>query len=74
MIRIAFFDIDGPILKIGSKQPSANTLYTLNKLKEKEILLCMATGRSYPVIPHFENIAFDILLTFNKFAQEFSHF
>lgn len=34
-------------------------------LKKKGILLCMATGRSYPEIPHFDGVDFDILSTFN---------
>lgn len=65
MIKIAFFDVDGTLLKIGCKEPSQNTILALRKLKEKGVLLCMATGRSYPSIPHFEGIVFDILLTFN---------
>ena len=65
MIKVAFFDIDGTILKFGYKEPSDKVVYTLNSLKEKGILLCMATGRSYPTIPHFKNIKFDIYLTFN---------
>lgn len=65
MIKIAFFDVDGTLLKIGCKEPSKNTITALKKLKEKGILLCMATGRSYPNIPYFKDIEFDILLTFN---------
>ncbi|HGM1135855.1 TPA: HAD family hydrolase [Clostridioides difficile] len=65
MIKIAFFDIDGTLLKIGSKEPSKKTISALKQLQEKGILLCMATGRSYPAIPTFEGIDFDVLLTFN---------
>ena len=56
MIKIAFFDVDGTLLKIGCKEPSKNTITALKKLKEKGILLCMATGRSYPNIPYFKDI------------------
>jgi len=65
MIKIAFFDIDGTLLKPGHQEPSENTVLTLKQLKENGILLCMATGRSYTFIPHFPDIAFDVLLTFN---------
>ena len=65
MIKIAFFDVDGTLLKMGGKEPSKKTISTLKQLQKKGILLCMATGRSYPVIPNFEGIDFDVLLTFN---------
>ena len=65
MIKIAFFDVDGTLLKIGSKEPSKNTVLTLKKLKDNGVLLCMATGRSYPSIPRFKDIEFDVWLTFN---------
>ena len=65
MIKIAFFDIDGTLLKMGAEEPSENTILALRRLRERGVLLCMATGRSYPSIPHFENIEFDVLLTFN---------
>mgnify|MGYP002517830110 CR=1 FL=1 len=65
MVKIAFFDIDGTLLKLGRKELSPNTLAALQMLQHNGILLCMATGRSYPGIPHFDGIAFDIYLTFN---------
>lgn len=65
MIKIAFFDIDGTLLKLGCKELSPNTLGALQQLQRSGILLCMATGRSYPAIPHFDGIKFDIYLTFN---------
>ena len=65
MIKIAFFDVDGTLLKIGSKAPSKLTIETLQKLQENGVLICMATGRGYPSVPHFEGITFDVLLTFN---------
>ena len=45
-IKIAFFDIDGTLLQLGKKIPSEKTVYALNELKKKGVLLCMATGRS----------------------------
>lgn len=65
MIKIAFFDIDGTILRFGHKELSEKTVHTLASLKKNGILLCMATGRSYTVIPRFQGIVFDVLLTFN---------
>ena len=65
LIKIVFFDIDGTLLKKGQTQLSNKTAYTLKSLQQKGILLCMATGRSYTAIPHFDAIEFDILLTFN---------
>ena len=65
MIKIAFFDVDGTLLKVGSKEPSKNTILALKQLKENGVLLCMATGRSYPSIPRFKDIEFDVWLTFN---------
>lgn len=60
-----FFYIDGTLLKLGKKIPSEKTVYALNELKKKGILLCIATGRSSLMIPKFENINFDVYITFN---------
>lgn len=65
MIKIAFFDVDGTLLKLGSKGPSFQTVQTLQQLQAKGILLCMATGRGYLSVPHFEGVDFDLWLTFN---------
>ena len=65
MIKIAFFDIDGTLLRFGHKELSPQTAYALKQLQHNGILLCMATGRSYPSIPHFKGIEFDVFLTFN---------
>ena len=65
MIKIAFFDIDGTLLKMGNKEPTDKTVKALNSLRQNGILLCMATGRGYLSIPKFKDITFDVLLTFN---------
>ena len=54
MIKIAFFDVDGTLLKLGSKEPSPKTVQALQQLQANGVLLCMATGRGYLSIPHFE--------------------
>lgn len=65
MIKIAFFDVDGTILKLGHKELSENTVLALRQLRENGILLCMATGRGWTTIPHFKDIEFDLFVTFN---------
>ena len=65
MIKIAFFDVDGTLLKLGSKELSDKTREALTLLRQNNILLCMATGRGYLSVPHFQGIVFDVLLTFN---------
>lgn len=65
MTKIAFFDIDGTILPLGNRKPSDKTVYALNKLQENEVILCMATGRSVLSMPRFDEITFDVFMTFN---------
>lgn len=60
MIKIAFFDIDGTLLKMGCKEPTDKTVKALNSLHQNGILLCMATGRGYLSIPKFKDITFDV--------------
>lgn len=64
-IKIAFFDIDGTLIDMNKKHISEKTLEALIRLKENNIILCMATGRSPLALPHFEEIEFDAFLTFN---------
>ena len=65
MIKIAFFDVDGTLLKMGHKELSERTLHTLISLRQNGVKLCMATGRGYLSAPRFPGIDFDALLTFN---------
>ena len=64
-IKIIFFDIDGTLIDFTKKRISEKTLETLVRLKEKGIILCLATGRSPMTLPDFKGIAFDVFLTFN---------
>lgn len=64
-VKIIFFDIDGTLKDMSKQGISEKTLYTLNKLKENGIKICIATGRSPMYLPHFEGIEFDAFLTFN---------
>ena len=63
--KIAFFDIDGTLLPIGKGKPSKNTVFALNRLKERGVILCMATGRSVLTMPKLEGISFDVFMVFN---------
>ena len=65
MVRIAFFDIDGTILPLGERKLSEKITYTLNELQRNNILICMATGRGVLMMPKFEDVSFDVHMTFN---------
>lgn len=64
-VKIIFFDIDGTLIDIYKKQMTEKVRETLLALKERGIILALATGRSPITIPHFEGITFDVFLTFN---------
>mgnify|MGYP004544888957 CR=1 FL=1 len=63
--KIIFFDIDGTLIDMKKKQITERMLDTLRRLRERGILLAIATGRAPVALPHFEGIEFDVLLTFN---------
>lgn len=64
-IKIIFFDIDGTLIDIHTKQISENTLGMLHRLRERGILVCLATGRAPAALPKLEGVVFDAYLTFN---------
>ena len=64
-IKIIFFDIDGTLVDMQTKQISAKTNEALQRLKEKGIKICIATGRSPISLPKFDGVNFDAYLTFN---------
>lgn len=64
-IKIIFFDIDGTLVDMERKEITPKTLETLQRLKERGVLLCLATGRGPLTLPHFEGVEFDAFLTFN---------
>lgn len=64
-IKIIFFDIDGTLIDIQKKRISEKTLKTLIQLKERNIILCLSTGRSPITVPRFEGWEADVFLTFN---------
>ena len=64
-IKIIFFDIDGTLVDSAIGRIPAKTFEALNRLREKGILLCIATGRSPAVLPDFRGFRFDAYCTFN---------
>lgn len=64
-IKIIFFDIDGTLIDINSRQITEKMMETLNRLKNKGIILCLSTGRGPLTLPHFEGWEPDVFLTFN---------
>lgn len=64
-IKIVFFDIDGTLIDMERKEISPKTLEALRRLKERNVLLCLATGRGPLTLPRFEGVEFDAFLTFN---------
>lgn len=63
--KIAFFDIDGTLISLGVGRMTERMKETLLRLKEKGVILCIATGRPKINVPRFEEIGFDVFLTFN---------
>lgn len=64
-IKIVFFDIDGTLIDMGRKEVSPKTLEALRRLKGRDVILCLATGRGPLTLPRFEGVEFDVFLTFN---------
>lgn len=64
-IKIIFFDIDGTLVDPATGRIPVKTYETLSRLREKGILLCIATGRSPAALPDFGNFRFDAYCTFN---------
>ena len=58
-VKIAFFDIDGTLLPLGVREPSAKIVYTLNELQRNGVILCMATGRGVLAVVGGEFMRYD---------------
>lgn len=58
-IKIIFFDIDGTLIDVDTKKVTPKMLETLRRLKEKGIIICIATGRAPMAVPTFEGVEFD---------------
>ena len=55
-IKIIFFDIDGTLIDVDTKKVTPKMLETLRRLKEKGIIICIATGRAPMAVPTFEGV------------------
>ena len=64
-IRIAFFDIDGTLVNFGAGDISGVVKRSLRALRERGIKLFFATGRPPYLVPAFQNVTFDGMMTFN---------
>lgn len=61
-IRMIFCDVDGTLLLRGEKTISENIIHTINTAVSSNINICIASGRSYPVLKKlFEPIANKVL-------------
>lgn len=61
-VKIAFFDIDGTLLPLGVREPSAKIVYTLKELQRNGVILCMATGRGVLAVVGGEFMRYDGLV------------
>lgn len=64
-VKIVFFDVDGTLIDMQKGQMSEKTIFTLMKLREKGIRICLATGRPPVILPVVEGLEFDACVTFN---------
>lgn len=64
-IKIVFFDVDGTLIDMSRGEISEKTLEALRRLKQRGVLLCLATGRGPLTLPRVEGVEFDVFLTFN---------
>ncbi|MBR3942623.1 MAG: HAD family phosphatase [Clostridia bacterium] len=59
MVSLIVCDLDGTILPKNAKNLQQNIIGTLEKLSQKGILICIATGRSYVQVKRmFEHVSF----------------
>ncbi len=67
MIKAVFFDVDGTLLSHKSKSVPESTRQAIQKLKEKGIKVCMATGRHLAEIEELpvRDMTFDGFVTQN---------
>ncbi len=63
--KIVFFDIDGTLIDMQTKQITPKMVETLHRLQDSGVKICIATGRSPMVLPKIEGVEFDAYLTFN---------
>jgi len=63
--KIAFFDIDGTLLRYKASELTENTRRALQCLRAQGVKLCLATGRAPFTVPAFRDVTFDAYITYN---------
>ena len=66
--KIIFFDVDNTLYPNDTKIVPQSTIGAIKKAKEKGILICLATGRNYPLAKMtgiFDTIDFDYYVLCN---------
>lgn len=64
-VQIIFFDIDGTLVDPATGRIPPKTIYTLQRLRERGVRLCISTGRAPVGMPDFGGLTFDAYCTFN---------
>ncbi|MBR5559064.1 MAG: HAD family hydrolase [Oscillospiraceae bacterium] len=64
-IKIAFFDVDGTLMDMKKRVISEKMRETLRKLKENNVLICIASGRGPCSLPVISDVEFDVFITYN---------
>lgn len=64
-IKIIFFDIDGTLIDPATRCIPPKNYEVLTRLREKGVLVCVATGRPTASLPDFGSLRFDAFCTFN---------
>lgn len=64
-IRMIFFDIDGTLIDMETKEIRDSTIAMLHKLQDNGIRIAICTGRSPMQVPAFGDVKFDAILAYN---------
>ncbi|GAA4807416.1 Cof-type HAD-IIB family hydrolase [Olivibacter ginsenosidimutans] len=64
-IKAIFFDIDGTLLGLKSKEIPESTIEAIQQLKRKNIQVIVSTGRSYAHAKFLKSYGFECFITFN---------
>ncbi|WP_442588137.1 Cof-type HAD-IIB family hydrolase [Pedobacter sp. AW31-3R] len=64
-IKAVFFDIDGTLISFKTNAIPESTKLAIKQLREKNIKIIIATGRSINAIDHVKDLEFDGFICFN---------
>ena len=65
MVKAIFFDVDGTLVSINTREALPSTIEALKKLREKGIKLFIATGRAMAMLKGVVDFEFDGYITLN---------